>query len=524
MGLIAYVKDLDAPLLRLSAHDNFTLRDACQGVHVFGGIGSGKTSGSGKMLSGAYLRAGFGGVVTTGKSSEVERWISYGKQHGRDKSIIVFDENQGFNFLAYEQARQGVEGVGTVTECLMRILEAAKRASATASQRGGEPFFEDSTREVLRYTVAPVYSATGSLSLPEIIRFVNTAPTTLKDVENPDWQKRSFMYSVMDAATRHPKVPLSRQVLKDALEFWAEAYVAIPEKTRGNIVISVTTALDRFKHGRLNRVFCGRTTVVPELTFHGAVIVLAMPTLTWNEDGAIAQQIFKFFFERAVLARGSLAPEHRERPVFSWNDEAQETVHSYDAEFIGLARESKCCPVNLTQSLPAYYAKIGGDNPRDAAHSLVGKFMTHVYHSNACPETNEFASKMIGKEMTRRHNFSAGNSQSYNEGMNSGSSENAGSSSSHGYSHGGGYSVNWNSGHNSGYGNSWGDNRGRGSTDSVSFGCTESMEYVIEPGEFARILRTGGAANGNIVTGIWFQSGRIFRASGSNMILGRFAQ
>jgi hypothetical protein len=180
--------------------------------------------------------------------------------------------------------------------------------------------------------------------------------------------------------------------------------------------------------------------------------------------------------------------------------------------------------VYLTQSLPAYYAKIGGDNTRDAAHALVGKFNTHIYHSNACPETNEFASRMIGKVMTRRHNFSAQNSQSYNEGMNSGSSENAGSSSSHGYSHGGGYSVNWNSGHNSGYGNSWGDNRGRGSTDSVSFGCTESMEYVIEPGEFARILRTGGAANGNIVTGIWFQSGRIFRASGSNMILGRFAQ
>ena len=38
----SFVKDLDAPLLRLSPHDNFTLRDACGGVHAFGGIGWGR--------------------------------------------------------------------------------------------------------------------------------------------------------------------------------------------------------------------------------------------------------------------------------------------------------------------------------------------------------------------------------------------------------------------------------------------------------------------------------------------------
>jgi hypothetical protein len=517
-----FVSNLDTLLLRLSAFDNFDLKGACSGVHIWGGIGSGKTSGSGKMLAGAYLRAGFGGLVTAAKPNEVERWLRYAKEHGRE--VILFDENEGFNFLAYELARQGVDGIGTVTECVMRILEAAKRASATASHHGSEPFWEDATRSVLRYTLPPLYSATGSLSIPDIIRFVNTAPTSIKDVTNPEWQSRSFMYSVMDAATRHPKVALSRRALTDCLDFWAEAYPAIPEKTRGNIVITVTTVLDRFKHGRLNRAFCGRTTLVPEMTFGGAVIVLAMPTLTWNEDGVIAQQLFKFMWQRAVLSRNSLAPQHRERPVFLWSDEAQETVHSYDGEFLGLARESKCCPVYLTQSLPAYYAKMGGDNPRDDAHSLVGKFMTHVYHSNACPETNEFASRMIGKEVVRRHNFNAGNSRSFNEGMSAGENENSGSSSSYGSSHGQGYSLTSSSGSTSGEGNNWGNNRGRGSTDNVSFGYSESMEFVIEPGEFARILKTGGATNANIVTGIWFQSGRVFQASGGNMMLRRFAQ
>jgi len=142
-----FVSNLDTLLLRLSAFDNFDLKGACSGVHIWGGIGSGKTSGSGKMLAGAYLRAGFGGLVTAAKPNEVERWLRYAKEHGRE--VILFDENEGFNFLAYELARQGVDGIGTVTECVMRILEAAKRASATASHHGSEPFWEDATRSVL---------------------------------------------------------------------------------------------------------------------------------------------------------------------------------------------------------------------------------------------------------------------------------------------------------------------------------------------------------------------------------------
>jgi hypothetical protein len=51
------------------------------------------------------------------------------------------------------------------------------------------------------------------------------------------------------------------------------------------------------------------------------------------------------------------------------------------------------------------------------------------------------------------------------------------------------------------------------------------MEYAIEPGDFARILKTGGSkANGNRVTGIWFQGGRIFKASGTNFMLEAFKQ
>jgi hypothetical protein len=527
---MSFVKDLNTPLLKLSDEDNFDLAAACAGVHIFGGIGSGKTSGSGRMLAGAYLRAGMGGLITAVKFEEIELWQRYSKQHGRESSLVLFTESEGFNFIAYLLAQQGMEGIGTVVETFMYILEAAKRASPTASQRGGEAFWEDSTRQVLRYAIPVLYSATGTLSISDLIRFISTAPTQLKDVTDPEWQKRSFFYQVIETASHSPKVPMTPTALQDALRFWAEQFPAIPSKTLGNVVASVNTTLDRFKHGRLNRIFCGRTSIVPEITLSGAIIVLAMPTLTWGNDAVIAQQLFKYMWMRAVLSRNSLPQIYSERPVFLWSDEAQETVSSYDAEFQSLCRGSRACTVYLTQSLPTYYAKMGGDNPRDATHALVGKFNTHIYHSNACPETNEYASRMIGKVMKRRGNYSAGTSKSMNEGMTAGSSDNVGYSSNSGHSSSAPYSFsgssNFNSGrgHNSGSGSNWGSNRGRGTSENISEGYSENIEYAIEPGDFARSLKNGGKQNGQLVTGIWFQGGRVFKATGTNFMLEAFKQ
>jgi hypothetical protein len=266
------------------------------------------------------------------------------------------------------------------------------------------------------------------------------------------------------------------------------------------------------------------------MTFHGVVIVLAMPTLTWNEDGVIAQQLFKYVWQRAVLSRNSLAEKHRERPVFLWSDEAQETVSAFDAEYQSICRGSKACTVYLTQSLPTYYAKIGGDNPRDSAHALVGKFMTNIFHSNACPDTNEYASRVIGKVVTRRGSYNSGTSKSVNVGMSVGDSENSGSTHNHGSSHGasggqgGSSSFNSGSSRTSGTSNNWGENRGQGTSENVSRGYSESMEYAVEPGDFARVLKTGGKANGNRVTGFWFQSGRVFKSTGDNVMMETFRQ
>jgi hypothetical protein len=513
-----FVSDLNARLLKLSSQgDGLDVAGACGLIHGFGGIGSGKSSGLGRMCAGAYLRAGFGGLVTIVKPGDIDVWRRYCAEHGRAASLVLFDENECFNFLDYELSRQGMNGIGTVVECLMRILEAAKRASPTASQRGGEPFWEDATRQMFRRTVPPIYAAQGKANISDIIDFINSAPTSIEEMASKDWQRTAFMKKVIDAAATQPRVPIDAQALEDTFRYWTSEFPRIPDKTRGNIVISATTVLDRFRHGRLQRAFCGKTTIVPEMSFHGAVTLLAMPTATYNEDGVIAQVLFKYMWQRAVLTRNSLEQKHRERPLFLFCDEAQETV-SNDGEFLGLCRDSKCCVLFMTQSLPAYFSKIGGDNPRDAAMNLVGKFMTHVYFSNACAETNEYAARTIGKVIKRRANYSAGENRSTSYGMNYGEGDNRGSSTVWGQGIFGSTTT------NNGRSDNWGENRGRSSGTSVNRGYSESMEYAIEPGDFARCFKTGGAANNYEVTGLWFRAGEIFRASGTNVLPVRFSQ
>ena len=52
---------LNKPLIHFSESDAWTIRDACEGVQIFGAIGSGKTSGSCKSIAQSFLGNGFGG-------------------------------------------------------------------------------------------------------------------------------------------------------------------------------------------------------------------------------------------------------------------------------------------------------------------------------------------------------------------------------------------------------------------------------------------------------------------------------
>ncbi len=303
----------------------------------------------------------------------------------------------------------------------MRILEAAHLAKANPG-RGSEPFWEDTSRQLLRNTIPVLYAATGTVRIPDIIRFISSAPTSAAQLHDADWQNRAFLFHALLAAERvivdlGPRAPLSRDEFDKIADYWEQEYAQLDPKTRSNIAISLSTALDRFNRGRLNRLFCGDTTVVPraDLARGDHHSRYARPHLERGRRDR--QQLFKYMWQRAVLARNALEPRHRDRPVFLWADEAHHFLASSDADYQSTCRSSRACTVFLSQSLPTYYAKMAGENAKARAEMLLAHFATRVWHNSSCAETNRWASETIGRSVQRRGTYSEGESYGRSAGM-----------------------------------------------------------------------------------------------------------
>lgn len=515
---------LDLPLLDLGDGDRATFRDFAQNILVTGVTGGGKTSGPGRHILQSLARSGAGGIVLCAKPSEAAEVCAMLRQAGRGGSVVVWNGRNGaFNSMAYAMARLGMGGLSSVIEEIMRMVEIVRNASALRGS-DGESFWLDELKRMLRHTLEPVHSATGTLRLRDILAFVRSAPMSLDQMRDAAWQRDSFFFAVMEAAANR----LDDETGGRLMEFWRE-FAQMDGKLRGSILASFTM-LDRLNHGWLAEAFTGETNIVPALCFHGAIIVLDMPRATLGEDGLIAQMLFKDAFQTEVLGRNGLDPAQRQRFVFCYADEAQEFTTSRDAEFLAMSRSSHCATVYLTQSLPSLYSKLGGQNAHDRTHHLVSNMGVRIFCANSCTTTNEWASKTIGKGVQRRGTFneSSGTNTSYGMSMGESSQWNREASDSAFLGHGGGFGWSmdpkWGRNGSEGGGDNWGRNRGHGSNHGTSHGYSETVDDIVPAGFFASGLKTGGPANGNRVGAIWVQAGKRFAASGGPSRYVEFAQ
>lgn len=510
---------LDRPVLQVNAIDHLSVRDFVAGTLVTGMTGGGKTSGPLHTILRGFLRAKMGGVITAVKPEDVETIRRICKEEGRLGSLLIWDgTNGGFNFLAWILAQEGPNGVENAIEFLNRIIE-LKQASAATVGGTGEQFWADTRLQFLRALIPILHAATGTLRIEDILRCARTAPISPDQMKDPAWHASSDFFKTCALAADK----LDDETGHRIMAYWQE-FAALDAKTRSNILISLTTALDALVSNRwLRQAFCENSSIFPELCFSGITIALDMPALTRHEDGLFAQQIFVYAFQRAVLARNALAKRYRERPVFLIIDEFPLFCNSQYASFLGLCRSSRCCTVLLAQSLPSIVARMTGQNGEQRAQSLIANCAIKIWAANNCTITNEWASKTIGRTLQTRANFSANEGHNSNFGMNMGTGENSGWSSQSGGSSSSGpggssSGSSWSSGSSGGTSDNHGRNRGTGRSHGQSWGHSEVLEFAVEPGEFGRMLKTGGPAHGNRVSTIIYQAGRSF-VSGTNALL-----
>ena len=489
--------NLDEEIVWFTKEDPWTTRDACEGTQIFGATGAGKTSGSGRTLAHAFLKAGFGGLVLTAKSSETELWIQYAKETGREKSVIVFGPNEKYreywrlpegkrpamNFLEYEARRPG-EGAG-LTENLVNmfgtVMELGERGQGSA--RSDEKYWSRAYKQLLRNCLEAMILAGRRLRLPDIYKLIVSMPETRSQALDAQWRQESFCWQMLveaDKRSRDGKLtPMQEADLELTGSYFLNEIASLHEKTRSSIISTFTSMADSMMRGHMRELFSGELNIGPEATHKGAILILDLPVHEYGDVGLIAQVLWKYQWQKATERRR--VEGDATRPVFLWADEAQMFVSPYDMLFQTTARSARAATVYLTQNVSNYLATFGGDS-RAVTDSLLGNLASKCWHANGDAVTNNHAAETIGMHWVPIAGFS----------RNTGDV---------GYTPPLPFQA----------------QQGQGSISG-----NMQRIYRVDPTDFTQ-LRTGGEPHGFIVDGILFKNGRTF-SNGENHLRVAFRQ
>ncbi len=421
--------DLDTPVLHLPDEGGaliWTIRQAVEGLSIFGNIGSGKTSGSGKTIALKYLALDFGGLVLTAKPDEADTWRDYCRQTGRTRDLIVIEPGQDnyFNFLEYESSDRG--GHRSFTENIVDVLKTVLRASNEKTVGKQDDQFWETALDMLMFHIIDLCQlAYGNVTVQQFYDVAQSLPK--KPVEKAgEAPKEKTRYSAYDLAfiaaqKRIEQLTTEFQEANDLqdmpwTEFERQAELAIPElrrmklidnfffevlknlseKTRSVIDFSFLGFLFGLLREPVYSLFCQHSsTFTPEDCYtKGRIIVINLPVKEYHKVGRDCQIMFKYIWQRAMEKRRI---KDNERPVFLWADEAQHFLHEHDAEFQATARSSRIATVYLSQNLPNYYANMGGKDGQYRVKAFQATLATKIFHANSDPDTCNFSSDLIGE-------------------------------------------------------------------------------------------------------------------------------
>jgi len=405
--------DLDKILIDFGNGDTWTVRDAVRGTQIFGGIGSGKSSGSGKAIAKQFLLNGFGGLVLCAKPEEKDHWVNMAKKFGREDDLLIFEEGGNFQFnpLQYELTREG-KGAGEVlnlSNLFMAIYKMSNRLSGGGSSGGGanSRFWDGALKRLLNRMIQLLQMSGKELSIANMRKIISTVPlpddaqlitaeeTAIEIIEK--MAKSSFcLECILDAGdelNEENENAVDEYFL--VYDYFLREFPNLPDETRPSIVESFLGIAEPFSTGILKKYFAQGLTIPPEESHKGKIIVLNFAVKEYLDSGVYAQGIYKLLWQQATERRDV---KKHPLPVFLWVDEAQLFLSDYDQIFQTTARSSRACTVFISQNISNYYVAIGGSNPQHRADSLLGNLGTKIFHSNTDSVTNEWASKIIGSD------------------------------------------------------------------------------------------------------------------------------
>ncbi|MBV9506857.1 MAG: hypothetical protein JO323_17830 [Acidobacteriia bacterium] len=407
---------LDKPILALSDSDVLTFRHLVEGgVLITGGLGSGKSSTSGKALAMGMLRAGLGGLILTVKSDETLHWKEYIDKAGRSKDLMVFSAESGLSFdpLAYtwNQPGRGAGYIESIIELFTTLMAIGKPETRASSE---SRYFELAVEELMRATLVMQSLAAEPISITSMNNIIISLPTEPEQIETAEWQKSSSAAKLVEKLKErfNNLTDGQREDLENAINFALEAWPNEDPRTRSNVLSTWTGMASKFTYDPLRRMFCsGRYDFTPEqVTHERKLILLDVPVLEFGREASrICQILIKIVFQRAWL-------RHQYVPGccnggFLFQDEFSMLLHRLENHFHTVVRSSAIAPICLTTNILNLASEEFGENePGSKTYSFLGNLTVKIFHHQSDIKTRQYAADLIGQEYRYLDNYSAGGS------------------------------------------------------------------------------------------------------------------
>ncbi|MEP0352642.1 MAG: TraM recognition domain-containing protein [Reichenbachiella sp.] len=416
-----------------------TWADAVEGILSLGATGSGKSSGPGKHMAMAMLKAGFGFCVLCAKPDERSRWEEYANAAGRVDDLVIFNKESGlqFNFLKYELKRPG-QGAGDIfnaNNALMNLNEQNRQYQSGGGGNNEERYWDNSLRRLISLGISALILADEEVSIYNLRKLISGSFVeeeaklyfylihTANTQDNIDPQKReeaiAELEEMMDSSyftqviykiqSTDFETDEEQEEVDRILDYWLKDFARLSERTRSIVVESFMGIIDPFMNSRiLKKQFASGLSpeLMPEKIFsEKKIVIIDFPLKEFGLAGLFASVIYKSVFQGA-MERRKVEDEDNPKPACIWIDEVQNFLGLNDTQFQATARSSWTSAIYLTQNLPGLFPILGNNQPQARAKSLLGNLNLKFFGSNSDYDTNQWASEMIGKHLVDLDNLS----------------------------------------------------------------------------------------------------------------------
>ena len=428
---------LTKPVVRLPCKpgEYLTWAELFHGVLITGSSSSGKTSGPAAWILNDILRNDTkpGGLFLCVKKDEAVRIEKAIRKAGREDDLVIINAQNPYkvNALEKELFRNGrgeaVEYYQAL-DLLMEIFLLGETYQSGGTSGENERFWDKELRRNLVRLMMLLVLAEMPVTIINMRRilvdmFGEEEVTRYRELwgrieqgeeeamaEYESWCSQNFFLHCFDKAdAREDLSPSEIDTMNLVGDYFFKTFYKISEKTKSIIVASAMGLFEPFLTGILKSHFTAEMSedVWPEKCFEeGKLIVVDVPLKEYGISAVYAAGIMKKLFQLAVERR-VISQENNPRPCFLWADEYHFTASPQsDDKFQSSCRSTMTAGIYITQSINNIRVSMGKNLSEAKTKALLTNLGTQIYCGNICPDTNKYASEMIGKTFIKTRSAS----------------------------------------------------------------------------------------------------------------------